>query len=397
MKHDVAIVGAGIVGLSVGYNILQKNPALSIAIIEKENAVATHQTGHNSGVIHSGIYYKPGSEKAINCIKGYQLMVDFCQEHKVKHEICGKLIVASDVSEESALRAIYQRGVENGLQNLKMLNTQEFRLKEPHVKGTAAIFVPQAGIVDYKEVAEKLHSILAEMGVEFFFDNEIVSINNVTSGLALNGKKQTIEAGFLVNCAGLYSDKIAKMNGVQLGAKIIPFRGEYFLLKDHKKYLVNNLIYPVPNPAFPFLGVHFTRRITGDIDAGPNAVLAFEREGYHKSDIDIGEFFESIFYSGFIKVAAKYWRVGIYEMYRSYSKKAFVKALKKLIPEIEEDDLIVGGSGVRAQLCDRKGRLVQDFMIKYTAQAVHVINAPSPAATSSLQIGKTIADKVLSS
>ena len=397
MNYDVTIIGAGIVGLSVGYYLKMERPELSVAIIEKENEVAFHQTGRNSGVIHSGIYYKPGSEKAINCRKGYALMLAFCRKEKIEHEICGKLIVATDKSEESKLQDIYDRGVANGLEGLKFLSGCELSKVEPHVIGTKAIHVPQAGIVCYKQVAEKLKEILQSSGVDFYFENQVKEINSEGERSVIKTTKNKLGTSFLVNCAGLYSDRIARMSGVDLAAKIIPFRGEYYLLKDEKKYLVNNLIYPVPDPAFPFLGVHFTRRINGMIDAGPNAVLAFKREGYERLDFNIDEFLESITYKGFLKVAMKYWKVGAYEMYRSFSKKAFVKALQKLIPEIESHDLMVGNSGVRAQLCDDKGNLVDDFMIKYDKNAVHVINAPSPAATSSFQIGKTIVEKLLSS
>ncbi|MEW7289518.1 L-2-hydroxyglutarate oxidase [Aquimarina sp. 2304DJ70-9] len=397
MKYDVTIVGSGIVGLSVAYNLSKESPGLKIAVLEKEGTIASHQTGHNSGVIHSGIYYKPGSEKSINCKKGYDLLLAFCKAQDIYHEICGKIIVATDSNEEKKLQDIYDRGTQNGLKGLKILNEKELKEKEPHVQGTKGIFVPQAGIVDYKKVSKRLFEISKENGVDFFFNKKVTAIKKENNGSSLVTTNKTISTKFLVNCAGLYSDKIAKMDGVDLNAKIIPFRGEYYLLKDEKAKLVNNLIYPVPDPNFPFLGVHFTRRINGKVDAGPNAVLAFKREGYTKSDIDLMEFLESISYLGFIKVALKYWKVGAYEMYRSFSKKAFVKSLQKLIPNIQEDDLIVGEAGVRAQLCDGKGNLVDDFLIKPTKNGVHVVNAPSPAATSSLNIGKEITKRVLES
>lgn len=397
MGYDVTVVGAGIVGLSVAYNLLQENPELKIAILEKEKTIASHQTGHNSGVIHSGIYYKPGSAKAINCKNGYNLLLDFCEKEKIHHEICGKIIVATSHKEEKKLQDIYDRGIQNGLKGLKILNQEELREKEPHVSGTKGIFVPQAGIVDYKEVARKLFEISKERGGNFFFDTKVIAIDNTNNNYQITTTKETITTKFLVNCAGLYSDKIAKMDGVELYSKIIPFRGEYYLLKDKSADLVNNLIYPVPDPDFPFLGVHFTRRINGKIDAGPNAVLAFKREGYLKSNINVKEFLESISYSGFIKVALKYWKVGFFEMYRSFSKKAFVRSLQKLIPEITENDLVVGEAGVRAQLCDKRGNLVDDFLIEQSNNAVHVVNAPSPAATSSLNIGKEITKRILQS
>ncbi|MEM7381022.1 MAG: L-2-hydroxyglutarate oxidase [Bacteroidota bacterium] len=395
MSYDVTIVGAGIVGLSVAYNLMQAKPELKLAVVEKEDEVAKHQTGRNSGVIHSGIYYKPGSSKAINCKKGYDLMLSFCKEHGIDHDICGKLIVAVEPEEEPALNNIYERGLENGLEGLKILDKEALSEIEPYVRGTKGIFVPQTGIVNYKQVTLKLEALLKEAGVTFIYNSAVKEIINEEGKRILKCSSSDISSRFLINCAGLYSDKIAEMDGVKLNARIIPFKGEYYLLKRDKRHLVKNLIYPVPNPAFPFLGVHFTRRISGEVDAGPNAVLAFRREGYNKFDFKAKEFFESVFYRGFIKVAFKYWRVGLYEMYRSFSKKAFVRALQKLIPEVTAQDLTVGNSGVRAQLCEVNGKLVDDFLIKYSDKAVHVINAPSPAATSSLQIGKMICDKTL--
>ncbi|WP_298340713.1 L-2-hydroxyglutarate oxidase [uncultured Algibacter sp.] len=396
MKYDVAVIGAGIVGLSVAYNLLKENQNLSIVVIEKENDIASHQTGHNSGVIHSGIYYKPGSVKAINCKKGYDLLLEFCKREKIPHEICGKIIVATSKNEEKKLKAIYDRGVQNGLNNLILLDKEGLEKIEPNVSGTKGIYVPQAGIVDYKKVSRRLYQIGLEMGASYTFNNKVITLEKQTDGYNIKTENKIIKAKFLVNCAGLYSDKIAKMDGVGLDYKIIPFRGEYYLLKEDKTHLVKNLIYPVPDPSFPFLGVHFTRRINGKVDAGPNAVLAFKREGYTKRDINIKELLESLSYSGFIKIALKYWKVGMYEMYRSYSKKAFVTSLQKLIPKIKEEDLVIGESGVRAQLCGKDGSLVDDFLIEYTENGVHVINAPSPAATSSLNIGQEIVTRILS-
>ena len=281
------------------------------------------------------------------------------------------------------------------MEGLRILNGEELRQIEPHVRGTKGILVPQAGIVNYKEVAKKIEALLSEANVNFFFNNKVKKIALEADGFNILCERTFVKSSYLVNCAGLYSDKIARMNGIPLTAKIIPFKGEYYLLKENRRHLVRNLIYPVPNPAFPFLGVHFTRRIGGEVDAGPNAVLAFRREGYRKFDFKLQEFAESIFFPGFLKVAIKYWRVGLYEMYRSFSKRAFVKALQKLIPEIKGEDLEVGNSGVRAQLCEVDGKLVDDFLIKYSENAVHVINAPSPAATSSFQIGSVICEKLL--
>ncbi|MGB5236271.1 MAG: L-2-hydroxyglutarate oxidase [Flavobacteriaceae bacterium] len=395
MKYDVAIIGGGIVGLSVAYNLSIERPDMRIVIIEKESEVAFHQTGRNSGVIHSGIYYQPGSAKAVNCKKGYNLLLEFCRRERIEHDICGKLIVATSPEEEPKLMDIYSRGQENGLKGLRLLDPAEFRNIEPHVEGIKAIFVPQAGIVNYKEVSLALKKILVDRQIEFRFSNEVKKIKESDNQLEIQTNQSRLSCSYLVNCAGLYSDKIARLHGIEHKAQIIPFRGEYYLLKEEKRNLVNNLVYPVPDPAFPFLGVHFTRRIGGEVDAGPNAVLAYKREGYRKQDVNAVEFLETIFFPGFLKVAYKYWKVGLYEMYRSYSKKAFVKALQKLVPEIGEEDLIPGTSGVRAQLCDEKGNLIDDFMILHKKRAVHVLNAPSPAATSSLQIGKSIGQKIL--
>lgn len=395
MNYDIAIVGAGIVGLSVAYNLLQQKDDLKIVVLEKESTIALHQTGKNSGVIHSGIYYKPDSLKAINCRQGYHKLIAFCKTHDIDFDICGKIIVATSKKEVPRLKKIYDRGIENGLTGIAFLDKDQIKEKEPFVTGEKAIWVPQAGIVDYKKVANKLQEILKEKSCEILVDHEVTGISHKGSIHHIHCGERTIKTAYLVNCSGLYTDKIAQMQGLKIGAKIIPFKGEYYLLKESKKYLVRNLIYPVPDPAFPFLGVHFTRRINGKIDAGPNAVLAFKREGYGKLSVDGAEFLETIFYRGFIKIAIRYLRIGMYEMYRSFSKRAFTKALQKLIPEVASDDLIVGESGVRAQLCDDNGNLMDDFVIKEGPRSTHVLNAPSPAATSSLQIGETIANKVL--
>nr|WP_298996089.1 L-2-hydroxyglutarate oxidase [uncultured Allomuricauda sp.] len=393
--YDIAIVGAGIVGLSVAYNLLQQKEDLRIVVLEKEKSVALHQTGRNSGVIHSGIYYKPGSSKAINCRRGYSKLIDFCEAHNVDYEICGKIVVATSKDEVPTLMKIYERGKENGLTGLKLLNEDQIKEKEPHVQGEKAIWVPQTGIVDYGQMANKLHDLIKSSSCEVLVNHKVKGISFQDSSHQIDCGGTIIRASYFVNCAGLYSDKIAKLQGVKFHAKIVPFKGEYYLLKESKRYLIRNLVYPVPNPAFPFLGVHFTRRINGKIDAGPNAVLAFKREGYKKFSINIEEFLETVFYKGFIKIAARYFKVGAYELYRSLSKKAFTKALQKLVPEITSDDLTAGEPGIRAQLCDDKGNLIEDFVIEYATKSVHVLNAPSPAATSSLEIGYTVSNKIL--
>ncbi|MCA6380278.1 MAG: L-2-hydroxyglutarate oxidase [Cytophagales bacterium] len=393
MNFDVIIVGGGIVGLATALQIKKTNPTLRFLVLEKENELAKHQTGNNSGVIHSGIYYKPGSLKATNCFRGYQLLIDFCREHEVPFELCGKLIVATDEHELPLLQTLFTRGEQNGLTKLKKLVKEELKEHEPHVAGIAGIFVPQTGIVDYKLVAEAYGKVLQKEGAEIHLGERVVSLKKEVNKTIVVTDKQDYEARVVINCAGLYSDKVAAMTVANLNVKIIPFRGEYFKLKKEKEYLVKNLIYPVPDPNFPFLGVHFTRMAKGGVEAGPNAVLAFKREGYKKSQINLAELAETLAWPGFQKVAAKYWKTGMGEMYRSFSKAAFTKALQKLIPEIQESDLTEGGAGVRAQACDREGGLVDDFLIIEDANVIHVCNAPSPAATSSLAIGETIAQK----
>jgi L-2-hydroxyglutarate oxidase len=393
VNFDVIIVGGGIVGLATALQIKKTNPTLRFLVLEKENELAKHQTGNNSGVIHSGIYYKPGSLKATNCFRGYQLLIDFCREHEVPFELCGKLIVATDEHELPLLQTLFTRGEQNGLTKLKKLVKEELKEHEPHVAGIAGIFVPQTGIVDYKLVAEAYGKVLQKEGAEIHLGERVVSLKKEVNKTIVVTDKQDYEARVVINCAGLYSDKVAAMTVANLNVKIIPFRGEYFKLKKEKEYLVKNLIYPVPDPNFPFLGVHFTRMAKGGVEAGPNAVLAFKREGYKKSQINLAELAETLAWPGFQKVAAKYWKTGMGEMYRSFSKAAFTKALQKLIPEIQESDLTEGGAGVRAQACDREGGLVDDFLIIEDANVIHVCNAPSPAATSSLAIGETIAQK----
>lgn len=394
-KFDIIIIGAGIVGAATAYKLKEKQPEVNILLLDKEANVSQHQTGHNSGVIHSGIYYKPGSLKAKNCKKGYDQMIAFCDEYHIAYDLCGKIIVATDGSELQSLENIYNRGVENGLQGLKKIGRDEIKDYEPHCTGIAAISVPQTGIIDYKIVTEKMVEIFQQKGGKLQLSEEVIGIRNVAQGHIVETKKGTYEAKVIVNCAGLYSDKIAEMTMGKLGIKILPFRGEYYDLIPEKYELVKNLIYPVPNPKFPFLGVHFTRMIEGGVEAGPNAVLAYAREGYDNKTVNLKELGEILGYSGFLKVGMKYWQMGIYEMYRSYSKTAFTKALQKLIPEIQKADLVKGNAGIRAQACDKNGNLIDDFLIFEGKHVVNVCNAPSPAATSSLSIGETIAEKVL--
>ena len=391
MQKDVIIVGGGIVGLATALKTLQENSSLKILLVEKESQLAKHQTGNNSGVIHSGLYYKPGSLKARNCIHGYDLLVDFCRRHEIPFELCGKIVVATEEKELPLLDNLYQRGQQNGLAGLRMLRAEQLLEYEPHVHGVAGFFVPQTGIVDYKVVAEKYGEQIRLLGGEIVLGEKVIKV--VTSGrqVTVETTKTTYSARLLINCGGLYSDKIARLASDNIDIKIIPFRGEYYKLRPEREHLVKNLIYPVPDPNFPFLGVHFTRMMRGGVEAGPNAVLAFSREGYRKTDINIAELTETLRWPGFQKVASRYWKTGLGEMYRSFSKTAFTKALQKLIPDIREKDLVEGGAGVRAQACDRTGGLVDDFLIYEEEKVVNVCNAPSPAATSSLSIGESVA------
>jgi len=394
-SFDVIVAGAGAVGLSTAYQLLMQDPKLKVAVIEKENGVAQHQTGNNSGVIHSGIYYKPGSLKATNCINGYNQLLDFAREHNIPFDLCGKLIVATKKEELPLLDMLYERGKTNGLTNIQKFSPEQAREIEPYVSCIAAIRVPQTGIIDYKLVSQTLANCIQEKGGTIFLNESITNIAIQSSGKAIISTTQnTYETNYFINCTGLYTDKIAELSGINPGIKIIPFRGEYYMLKPEKQYLVKHLIYPVPNPEFPFLGVHFTRMIGGGIEAGPNAVLAFKREGYKKTDINIKELFEILSYSGFHQIIRKYWKDGMAEMYRSWSKKAFTKSLQALIPDIQESDLLPGGAGVRAQACDSKGNLLDDFSIIKQGNTMHVLNAPSPAATSCLSIGKYLSEKI---
>lgn len=395
MKYDIVVIGGGIVGLATALNLLKLNPKLKMLLLEKEKAVALHQTGNNSGVIHSGLYYKPGSLKARNCIHGYHLLIDFCKEHEIPFDLCGKIVVATDEHELPLLKTLFDRGEQNGLKNLRMLNAAELKDYEPHVAGLSGFFVPQTGIVNYKLVAEKYSELIQKKGGEIRLGEKVTNITMDGNDVNIITEKGNYLSRLMINCAGLYSDKIAKLTSPEMNVKIVPFRGEYYKLKKEKEYLVKNLIYPVPDPNFPFLGVHFTRMMKGGVEAGPNAVLAFKREGYKKTDISLSELAETLAWPGFQKVAKKYWRTGLGEMYRSFSKAAFTKALQKLIPEIQESDLVEGGAGVRAQACDRTGGLVDDFLIVEKKQVINVCNAPSPAATSSLSIGETVAELAL--
>ncbi len=393
--YDILIIGGGIVGLASALKLKTAQPQLKVALLEKEGKLAAHQTGHNSGVIHSGIYYKPGSLKAHNCVEGYRQLINFCQKEAIPYELCGKIIVATAQSEIPALENIFTRGQQNGLTDLKKLDQSALREYEPHIQGVQGIFVPQTGIIDYQEVSLRYAEKFQELGGEIFLRERVLDLRPRTGGMEVFTTRRAHAAKLVINCAGLYSDRIAAMEFPDLSVRIIPFRGEYYKLKPEKTYLVKNLIYPVPDPNFPFLGVHFTRMIHGGIEAGPNAVFAFKREGYQKTDFRWRDTWASLTWPGFRKVAGQYWQVGLGEFYRSFSKLAFTKALQKLIPEVQMDDLLPEGAGVRAQACDREGGLLDDFKILESKQSIHVLNAPSPAATSSLAIGDTISKMAL--
>lgn len=393
--HDVIVVGGGIVGLATALKITQKKPGIKLLLLEKEAELSAHQTGNNSGVIHSGIYYKPGSLKATNCRNGYKQLLDFCDQESITYDLCGKVIVATEENQFPALETLFERGNQNGLKGISKITKEELYEIEPHVDGLKGIRVPETGIIDYKEVSLKYADKIRQAGGIIQTSEKVIKIIPKGETVVVESTKGTYESTLIVNCSGLYSDKVAKMTGQEINVKIIPFRGEYFKIKKEKHYLVNHLIYPVPDPNFPFLGVHFTRMIGGGIEAGPNAVLAFAREGYKKLQISLPELTETLMWPGFQKVAAKYWATGFGEMYRSFSKSAFTKALQKLIPEIQKSDLEAGGAGIRAQACDRTGGLIDDFLIYENKYAVNVCNAPSPAATSSLAIGDTVSDLIL--
>lgn len=391
--YDFAIIGGGIVGLSTGMTLGKRYPNARIVVLEKESNWAFHQTGNNSGVIHSGVYYKPGSFKAKFCRDGATSMVEFCEEHNIDHEVCGKVIIATDESEISRLENLYNRGLENGIK-VKRITAEEVREVEPHVRCVAGIRVYSTGIANYKQVCFKYAELIQKQGGDLRLDTKVLRILQSGSNQVLETNNGTFATRFVINCAGLHSDRIAKMGKVDPQAKIVPFRGEYYELIPEKRYLVKTLIYPVPNPEFPFLGVHFTRMIDNSVHAGPNAVLSFKREGYKKTDFDLGDFAEVMTYPGFWKLAVKHADEGIQEMIRSWSKAAFVRSLQQLIPEVQASDLVPCHAGVRAQALMNDGKLVDDFLIIHGQNCVHVCNAPSPAATSSIEIGKAIVAEI---
>ncbi|MQG62640.1 MAG: L-2-hydroxyglutarate oxidase [SAR202 cluster bacterium] len=390
-QYDIAIIGGGILGLSTAMQLMERAPNWRVAVIEKEAQLAMHQTGHNSGVMHSGIYYRPGSHKAQFCVAGLNNMVKFCDENEIEYQQCGKVIVALNESELGRLQDLFERGTANGVPDLEIVGPERLKEIEPHTVGMRALWAPHTGIVDFTKVAAAFANKFQQAGGDIFTGAAVKKITNMTGSVALETTKGTLQAKHLINCAGLYADKVATMTGEKLGVKIIPFRGEYYTLRPESHHLVSGLIYPVPDPQFPFLGVHFTRNIKGHVEAGPNAVMALRREGYRKRDFSLGESMANLAYPGFWKMAAKYWKIGMGEVYRSFNKRVFLHDLQRLIPEIRNSDLDSGGSGVRAQAVARDGSLLDDFSIIQERDAIHVLNAPSPGATSSLAIGDHIA------
>lgn len=389
-RCDVAIIGAGIVGLAVGLELIRKNPSAKIVILDKEREVASHQTGHNSGVIHSGLYYKPGSLKARLCGEGRAAMVRFCQEHGIPHEICGKIVVATEEREVPGLNELLRRGRANGVAGLRELNREQIQEIEPYASGIQGLHVPTTGITDFKMVSAKIAELFERCGGEVLTGHGVERITREAGAIVLETPGATVHARFAINCAGLHSDRIARMAGAHLGLRIVPFRGEYYELVPSKHHLIKGLVYPVADPRFPFLGVHFTRRIHGGVEAGPNAVLSFKREGYTRTSFNLPDAFSTALFPGFWKMASHQWKSGLGEMYRSWSKPAFTRALQKLLPALTAEDIRPGGSGVRAQALDGSGKLLDDFHFVYQDRFLHVCNVPSPAATASLVIGREI-------
>lgn len=391
-QPDIAIVGGGIIGLAIAMRMTQEYPRLSVTLLEKESSLAQHQTGHNSGVIHAGIYYAPGSQKANLCATGAKMLRNFCDVHGIEYKMCGKIITATSERELPVLEELFRRGKANGAEGLEIIDEQQMKEIEPHAVGVKAILSPNTGIIDYLKVAQGYAKEAKVNGADLVTDAKVRRIVRSNAGIQIETSQGDIVAQYLINCAGLHADRIARMMGIDTGVRIIPFRGEYFSIRPERAGLVRGLIYPVPDPRMPFLGVHFTRRINGGVEAGPNAVLAFAREGYNKTSFRIGDALDILTYTGFFKMARTYWKTGVQEQYRSMVKSAFVRSLQALVPDVQSDDLYEPAAGVRAQAVDRQGKLVQDFSISRSNDAIHVLNAPSPGATSSLAISRHIVD-----
>ena len=396
-RYNVVVIGGGVVGLGVALEITRRFPRLRLLLLEKEDRVARHQSGHNSGVIHSGVYYKPGSLKARLCVTGAAAMVEFCREHGIAHDVCGKVIVATHADELPRLEELRKRGEANGLTGLRTIGPEELRDIEPHAAGLKALVVPATGITDYAAVCEKYAELISAGGGTVLTSAAVTGIRRTANEIVVETARGAFSTDSLINCAGLFSDRISRMAGDEPGVMIVPFRGEYYDLIPERASLVRALIYPVPDPRFPFLGVHFTRRITGKVDAGPNAVLALAREGYRHRDINVRDLASSLAFPGFWRMARQHWRNGLGEWHRSLSKPAFVRALQRLLPEVGENDLVPGGSGVRAQALKPDGALVDDFQFVPSGKVLHVLNVPSPAATASLAIGKAIVETAAAS
>jgi L-2-hydroxyglutarate oxidase len=396
--YDLTIIGGGIIGLATALKITKAHPHTKILLLEKESALAQHQSGHNSGVIHSGLYYRPGSIKAHTCVTGRKALMDFCRENSVPFELCGKVVVATSEAEIPRLEELHRRGIANGLQGLELIGRDRLKELEPYASGVKGLRVPETGIIDYNRVAEAYAAKIREAGGDIRTSHRVIGILDLSNEIVLQTSAGDYRTRSLINCSGLYSDVLMKMMGAGDKAggdqehRIIPFRGEYYKLAPARQYLVRNLIYPVPDPAFPFLGVHFTRMAKGGVEAGPNAVFALAREGYRKTDVNVADLWRTVSFKGFWAMTGKYWQTGFGELYRSLSKSAFVRALQRLLPEIRESDLVPGGSGVRAQAVSASGGLVDDFVIRESRNAIHVLNAPSPGATASLAIGHSIAE-----